>query len=328
MISIIVPIYNMQHKLEKCIKSICNQTYSDIEIILVDDGSTDDSFEICQKYMLIDERIKVIRQENSGVSQARNIGIKNSNGDYIVFVDSDDYIESNMCQILIEESERYKADLVVCGYYTHSVDTITPISYKAKVYNKIRSLSLDFSELYIGCFFNSLWNKLYKREYIGEFDPKLSLGEDLLFNLDYLKKCSIIKTTDSVLYHYNINHNMNSLTHLYRENNLEIKEMLYMEMKNFCECNGIDSIYRKGMNRQYFFEVYYGFQQIVYYSKLKKKNIIQVFNHWLNKEHVINVVEESSFKEVQFKIARYLMKYKNVYLLLLMYKLKKILKKS
>ena len=114
LISVIVPVYNVEKYLEKCIDSIINQTYQNLEIILVDDGSTDGSGKICDEYSRKDNRIKVIHKENGGLSDARNIGIKNANGGLIGFIDSDDYITENMFEVLQKDLRKYNADISSC----------------------------------------------------------------------------------------------------------------------------------------------------------------------------------------------------------------------
>lgn len=117
LISIIVPVYNVEKYLNKCIDSIINQTYKNIEIILVDDGSTDNSGKICDEYLLRDSRIKVIHKNNGGLSSARNEGINISSGEYIGFVDSDDWVEPNMYEEMYKKILYSNADIVDCGYW-------------------------------------------------------------------------------------------------------------------------------------------------------------------------------------------------------------------
>ena len=114
-VSIIVPVYNAEKTIERCVRSIQNQTYKNIEIILVNDGSTDDSLSLCYELQKQSDNILVIDKENSGVSDARNIGIEKSSGDYIQFVDSDDYIENNMSERLVELLETNQSDTVICS---------------------------------------------------------------------------------------------------------------------------------------------------------------------------------------------------------------------
>ena len=116
LVSIIVPIYNTEEYIDKCVESIINQTYKEIEIILIDDGSTDNSPILCDKWEEKDKRIHVIHLKNGGVSRARNIGLKNANGKYISFIDSDDYVESNFIEVMIEEFMKEKADIVISKF--------------------------------------------------------------------------------------------------------------------------------------------------------------------------------------------------------------------
>ena len=116
LISIIVAVYNAKWYLEKCVNSLINQTYRNLEIILVDDGSTDNSGEICDDFQKKDERIKVIHKENGGHADARNAGIKASKGNYIFFVDNDDYIDSDLIECLYKRAKQCNAEIVACGY--------------------------------------------------------------------------------------------------------------------------------------------------------------------------------------------------------------------
>ena len=116
-VSVIVPVYNVEQYIRKCIESILNQTYNKMEIILVDDGSTDNSGIICDEYSKRDKRIKVIHKINGGLSDARNAGLDICTGDYIVFVDSDDYIKNNMIEMLHKDILEKRADISVCSYF-------------------------------------------------------------------------------------------------------------------------------------------------------------------------------------------------------------------
>ena len=117
LISVIVPVYNAKKYLDRCIQSIINQKYKELEIILVDDGSKDNSLEICKSYADKDNRIQVIHKENAGVSAARNTGIEAASGDFIAFVDSDDYIDENMYFNMMQKASEYNCDLVMCDCY-------------------------------------------------------------------------------------------------------------------------------------------------------------------------------------------------------------------
>lgn len=163
LISVVVPVYNVQNYLVNCIKSILNQTYKNIEIILVDDGSTDDSGSICDSYAKIDNRVKVIHKTNGGLSDARNVGIKNANGMYITFVDSDDYIDKNYIESLYILITKYDSDIACSNMKkTDSLnDKIINKNEKINIYNSIDAIK---EILYQRNIDNSAPSKLFKKE--------------------------------------------------------------------------------------------------------------------------------------------------------------------
>lgn len=185
-ISIIVPIYNAENTIKRCIESLQIQTYDNIEIILVNDGSSDKSLDICQQYSILDERIKVIDKKNGGVSSARNAGLKMVTGDLIMFCDSDDWVEPNWCQVLLSKYE--PNSLSMSGVYVEGKQAFYP--YKVHAYSVTEEIDrIDFYKYKLQ-FFNVLWNKIYSKDIIIEnnihFSENISNGEDLLFNVQYL----------------------------------------------------------------------------------------------------------------------------------------------
>lgn len=167
LISIIVPIYNVEKYLNQCINSILKQTYTNIEIILVDDGSPDNCGKICDNYKRIDKRIKVIHKNNGGLSEARNYGIKEATGDFLLFVDSDDFITENTCEILINNIQKYNADMAICNFYyvfKNKKAIINEMSTKKEIQilekeNIIKEYFINYS-----VDLNVAWNKLYKKD--------------------------------------------------------------------------------------------------------------------------------------------------------------------
>ncbi|MER2227471.1 MAG: glycosyltransferase family A protein [Carnobacterium sp.] len=226
LISVIVPVFNAEDHLMRTITSILNQTYSHLELILIDDGSTDRSFQICQQYKKTDHRIRVIQQENSGVSVARNVGIDASVGELLIFVDSDDYIEENMMEVLISCSSESN-ELVVYGYYIHNLDKGNEVLLNSgNRENKkitVAEMVSDFWRYYESGVTNSPWNKLYVSSIIKEnqiyFPVGVKLGEDVVFNLNYFNQISHIKVIDKYLYHYLLYPNQST-----RQVNLNISE--------------------------------------------------------------------------------------------------------
>lgn len=202
LISIVVPVYNVAYLLERCIKSILNQTYRNLEIILVDDGSTDESGKLCDHYSKNDGRINVIHKTNGGLSSARNAGTKISNGKYLLFVDSDDWIKPNMVEILYNQIIRTQADICVCGISPTDGNTVQHLEWfnKDLVLSKQKALDkLIKCEL----FTSHAWNKLYRTDIIIKFPfPEGKLYEDIYVMHNIFSECNSIAVVKDYLYFY------------------------------------------------------------------------------------------------------------------------------
>lgn len=244
MISIIVPIYNSEKSLSKCIESISNQSYINLEIILINDGSSDRSLEICKSYAKKDERIIIIDQENSGVSSTRNVGIRKASGKYIQFVDSDDFIDNKMCEEMLKSMKSNNADMVVCGYKAILPWRTRKIIYNKVTYEPIKKLEEDFSYLLNNSFFHSLWNKLYKKEFIyNRLDEGISLGEDFMFNLGYFGKINKIAVISECYYNY-VNSPDLTLSKIVYDNEIDLVLIRYNKLVKFCKNNNFsESVY-------------------------------------------------------------------------------------
>ncbi len=203
MISIVVPVYKSERTLHRCVDSILRQTYRDIEVLLVVDGSPDRSSEICEEYAAQDRRVRVLYRHNEGVSQARNRGIENASGEYLLFVDSDDYIEANTCARMLKLREESDADLVIAGFHHWYVGRdVRKRPREEGVYTKEEFAGV-FLDLYEDGFLNMPWNKLFCRKLIREgFPHDLNLGEDLLFNLSYIREAGRICVTREMFCNY------------------------------------------------------------------------------------------------------------------------------
>lgn len=202
--SIIVPVYNVNDSLPRCIESIISQSFKDFELILVDDGSKDGSDIICDRYSIEDHRIKVIHKENGGVSSARNDGLQLATGKYIVFVDSDDYVDEGF--LFDMYSVGNEGDLGCIGYMLE--DNEKNVSKQTKFVNEtieIRNLNA-INNLFVDGRFNYIWGKVFDKSIIVRnqlcFDECISIGEDILFVLQYLQNINNINFLDSVAYHY------------------------------------------------------------------------------------------------------------------------------
>lgn len=209
-ISIIVPIYNSQEYLPRCFDSLLNQTFRDIEIIAVDDGSKDSSPIILDGYASRDMRIKAIHTENKGVSAARNLALSVAVGDYVGFVDSDDWVEPNMFSFLYGNAVKNDSDVVVCGCY--------PLNHgkKKKKFSGREALLEMFDAN--GVMQGFSWTRLIKRTVLGKlrYDETLRCYEDLVFFYYLFKQCGDVYWYDVPLYHYEVN--PNSAIHSYRMN--------------------------------------------------------------------------------------------------------------
>lgn len=200
-LSIIIPIYNAEKVLKRCIDSVLKQTFGNFELILVNDGSTDLSLDICNKYKNFDKRIKVIHTDNRGASAARNIGLEAAEGTYIQFIDADDYIAENMCERMVKALKSSNADMCLCGYNIISNENFVK---KTSLFEKEGEINNLYWELYRLSGITYLWNKLFIKEKIQEkFDEDTSFGEDLCFILHYLKNNRKIKCISDELYFYN-----------------------------------------------------------------------------------------------------------------------------
>lgn len=209
-ISIIVPVYNTDKYLCKCLGSILAQTYTNWEAILVDDGSTDKSGKICDEYAAKDKRFKVIHQNNGGVSVARQTGLDNATGDYIIHCDPDDWIEPTMLELLISKAIKEKADMVICDFVMHN-HNITNI-HQHNISINIKSSELQ-EKIISGEIHGSCCNKLIRKDCCREiqfYPPSISYCEDELFNLRLLCKDVKISYLPEALYHYELHESSNS----------------------------------------------------------------------------------------------------------------------
>ncbi|MBZ5749697.1 glycosyltransferase family 2 protein [Metabacillus rhizolycopersici] len=203
-VSIIVPVYNCENYISTCLESILNQTYSKIEIIIVNDGSIDKSEQIIMEYKEKDNRIIYLYQENSGPSEARNKGILTSTGEYLVFIDSDDTVDKHYIELLLKETISSDADLVCCGYKDHSKYGIK----NHTDFNFNDSVSLhSFMEMVCNGTGGVLWSKIFKNEIIVKYNLKMDknifMSEDLVFVLQYVSHCKVFAAIKEYLYNYN-----------------------------------------------------------------------------------------------------------------------------
>lgn len=203
LISISVPVYNVERHLRQCLDSLLTQTLADIEIILVNDGSTDHSRQICEEYASKDERILLIHKENGGSASARQAALEASSGQYFCACDSDDWVEPDMYERLYRKAVETDADMVICGYlseYSDGRQVNCPVSYQPESRHDLLDDALN------GMFPPQVWSKLLKRDifdrYALSWEPGINLGEDFLLTLKILQHDVKVVTIPDMLYHY------------------------------------------------------------------------------------------------------------------------------
>ncbi len=235
-ISVIVPVYNVKDYVEKCVKSIQNQTYQDLEIILVDDGSTDKSGVICDQLAIHDNRIKVIHKKNAGLSSARNIGIEMATGEYLGFVDSDDYVESNMFEIMLHAIITTQKDIACCGRYVDVSKKFVKTEFcypRIKKYKREEAIKELF---YLRELDVSACDKLYNKKIFDKIRyPEGKINEDAAIIFDVIQASNGVVHVGKPLYHYM--YRVNSISKKkYNENRFDVIDNLYYSM-NFTKNN-------------------------------------------------------------------------------------------
>lgn len=261
-VSIIIPVYNAEKYLDNCLNSVVNQTLSSIEIIIVNDGSNDASLSICEKYAIRDNRINIINKKNEGVSIARNTGIEFATGEYIMFVDSDDWIDLNMCEVMVNEIISKDADIVFCNHIKEYNDKSKREEFDSKREfignNAVKSdiilplIEEDDGDIHHKrASFRSPWGKLFKRSIIMNnnirFNKNLIIGEDFIFDLEYLKYCSRVSMDERNLYHYRINED--SVLVRYKENPWRFYKILLTYLEEYLRKNFNENEYLARLNK-------------------------------------------------------------------------------
>ncbi|WP_205401361.1 glycosyltransferase family 2 protein [Streptococcus lutetiensis] len=240
LVSVIVPVYNVEKYIHRCITSIINQSYSELEIILVDDGSSDSSGLICDEYALKDKRIKVIHKKNGGLGYARNSGLDCATGKYVTFIDSDDYVEQDMIEKLYKDLIGVEADTCIGGFQRvyHNGTFVYENPLSGRVFEKeeilIKVLSKMFGQLVNSSSLEmSVWKVLFSNELIQKYNIRFPserefISEDIIFDTEYYAKANRVVMSSDVGYYYCDNED--SLTTKYNPNRFDLQVKLYLEL--------------------------------------------------------------------------------------------------
>lgn len=322
LVSVIVPIYGVEKYLENCLTSILNQTYRNLEIILVDDGSPDNCGAICDEYALKDSRIKVIHKQNQGLGYARNTGLEIAMGEYVYFIDSDDWIELNTIETLVSNMISNDVDLVMMGFKKSTETQSTSYSIVDKntlyigdsVQKKVllpmvaqdSSIKEDFT------INMCVWTNLYKREIIEKnnisfFSEREYLSEDICFNLSYLLNTQKMVIIPETLYNYR--YNPTSLTNKYKGNEFDKLKKLYSEIQNIITQGNLNYIVEYRTERFFITKTREILFRIANDSALSKQEKNRICNEIINDSlcrKVLDTYPVSSYI-AKYKIIAYLM---------------------
>lgn len=260
-ISIIIPAFNAENYIERCIKSCLNQTYRYIEILVIDDGSNDSTYDICRKLQMHSANIKLIEKKNSGVSDTRNYGIQNAEGEFILFLDADDYINEDYCETLISHFTN-DIDLVIAGYHKVSKTGIlsSEIPKSNDEYGESEKIDLINDLLECNCLC-TCWNKMYRRnKIVTGFRRDMSFAEDSVFVMQYIKNCATAKVINYIGYNYWID-NTGSAMNRYHNN---MFEMFVKEFNAICDIDSTKIRLKKIAFSHYMDNLFYwGLPQLV-----------------------------------------------------------------
>ncbi len=253
LISVIVPIYNSEHTLRKCVDSLLAQTFKQFEVLLINDGSTDDSGKICDEYQLMDSRIRVFHQLNGGVSSARQLGIDNAHGKYSIHADPDDWVEPNMLADLHQKAIAESADMVICDFYINDYRKEEYCKQEPSVMDNEVILKEMFTRLHGSTCNKLIKNELYSRYNIS-FPQEITFCEDLFVVVSLLLNPIKVSYVQQAYYHYVRDKHHNSLSLRYNEDMLKkdlyLKKVFHDLLKNtsaqalVCKRFAINTAYR------------------------------------------------------------------------------------
>ncbi|MCF2305197.1 glycosyltransferase [Photobacterium carnosum] len=295
-ISIIIPVFNSDKYIKKCINSILEQSYSCLEVIIVNDGSTDNTRTICQELAINDSRIKYFEIENSGPAVARNYGLSKATGDYVGFVDADDTIDANMYQTMINAAEINDLDIVMCGYRTVSnIDTVDiRINIPCQLMETTESIKENIIKRY---YFGdsegiaSLCNKIYKRKFLEQHNLRIDetrvRAEDYWFNLNAFMNCERFIFINECFYNY-FNVNDSSVMKSFRINQFE----LFLETRNKLIESNENVFLFDGVNARLDKDVLYSSLEYLHIMMLTQEFSIVI--DFVNKKEFMDILDKSN----------------------------------
>jgi glycosyltransferase involved in cell wall biosynthesis len=309
LVSIIIPIYNAESFLEQCIDSILQQTYNNFELLLINDGSTDKSKEICERYSQKDKRVNVYHKKNGGVSSARNLGLLKAQGKWVVFVDSDDWVDPNWLESYFPMND---SDIKFQGFIIENNNKKEVKKISISKTNKIETIYY----LEVNNMFGWTWCKIFKNSIIQEnqltFNEEISYNEDLIFTLQFCKIANKVTTIDTSKYHYRIN--KNSVMHTIRLSATDIikkRELIFSERKLILQDTN-SSQYNDFAISQYQIEWFYILHSS-YRNNTTSKGDVDICKNTIKKIYELKNISNlslSTFEKIIYRIIRLNFSYK------------------
>lgn len=333
-VSIIIPVYNVEKYISRCLDSVVNQTLKEIEIILVNDGTKDSSLDICEKYAKKDKRVKIFSKVNEGLGLTRNYGVKRATGEYIAFLDSDDFIELDFYEKLYNESLKEKTDATFACIKTYFNSKENPkiekipfrnnvVSSKELMYNllHVKNTSEYGNEYMSMC----VWRAIYKRSIIKEnnilFESERKfISEDILFNIDFCMNSKNISFVRDTYYYYCINGN--SLTTTYKEDRFEKDIILYKEIIRRLKKYGEYEHVKKGLYSLFLCYVRAVIKQEVFCNFKDKKDVLKKIKKIITDKSVREALKYKENESIQRSLYDFLIRLKCVNLIYFITKLK------
>ena len=328
LVTVIMPVYNAENRLEYAINSVLKQSYKNIEVILIDDGSTDNSVYICNKYEKMDSRIKVIKQNNSGVSAARNRGINESSGEFIMFLDSDDTIYSETIKELISYLDNDESDIAIFGmsfdYYQRNIFKYKKeLSFEENATISSTEIKKYFLKLYGTNYLSPVWNKLFKTKIIKDnkifFEEDMAILEDFKFVLDVIEQSKNITILANVYYHY---YNDLSSSKLKRRPNIDYMrnfKILDFKLREFSKKFDLEDEYSYGRINGMIFRYYITAIEKLFIEDTKYKYKCEQLKHLMLDKDFSYAVKNARPNSTKLKIIRFLFKSKSVRILSLIF---------
>lgn len=311
LVTIVVPVYNGAPYINHCVEQIKAQTYKNLEVILVNDGSKDNSEQVCTEAIEGDSRFTLINKENGGTSIARNMGIDNAHGKYIAFFDCDDEYAPEMIATLVSEMEKNNSDMVSCGYFSkvqmRDETYLEEKNYPYRVFQDFNDMEAEYVDIWDSDMLYNVWNKLYRMSVIEERHIRYREGhvytEDRVFNRAFIKVCKGVTFTDICLYYY-IRERIGSTSERYWDKNFEVRDKEYNELKeHFKEMQVWNDKSREYVSRE-FIERVAGCIENVFHaekdlSSVQKKQMVR---HMVNHPDVREASKYAQYRSQEMKV--------------------------